>query len=236
VTKAKKTSAKKVTSRKTTSQKVIQKRTAQKVTVPEAIELFQRYYPEAHCALNFTNPFELLVATILSAQCTDERVNMVTPALFAKYPNAKEMSRAELKDVEQLIRTTGFYHNKAKNLIRCAQTLVEEHQGEVPQDLEALVRLSGVGRKTANVVLGNSFGIASGVVVDTHVTRLSNRLGWVKGENAVVIERKLKKMVPQEHWIMISHWLIAHGRAVCKARKPDCSRCFLEQTCPKKNL
>lgn len=236
MTKAKKTSAKKVTSRKTTSQKVIQKRTAQKVTVPEAIELFQRYYPEAHCALNFTNPFELLVATILSAQCTDERVNMVTPALFAKYPNAKEMSRAELKDVEQLIRTTGFYHNKAKNLIRCAQTLVEEHQGEVPQDLEALVRLSGVGRKTANVVLGNSFGIASGVVVDTHVTRLSNRLGWVKGENAVVIERKLKKMVPQEHWIMISHWLIAHGRAVCKARKPDCSRCFLEQTCPKKNL
>jgi endonuclease-3 len=236
VTKAKKTSAKKVTSRKTTSQKVIQKRTAQKVTVPEAIELFQRYYPEAHCALNFTNPFELLVATILSAQCTDERVNMVTPALFAKYPNAKEMSRAELKDVEQLIRTTGFYHNKAKNLIRCAQTLVEEHQGEVPQDLEALVRLSGVGRKTGNVVLGNSFGIASGVVVDTHVTRLSNRLGWVKGENAVVIERKLKKMVPQEHWIMISHWLIAHGRAVCKARKPDCSRCFLEQTCPKKNL
>lgn len=161
---------------------------------------------------------------------------MVTPALFAKYPTAKEMSQAKLSDIEHLIRSTGFYHNKAKNLIGCAQTLVEEHQGEVPQNLEALVRLSGVGRKTANVVLGNSFGIASGVVVDTHVTRLSNRLGWVKGENAVVIERMLNKIVPQEHWIMISHWLIAHGRAICKARKPDCSRCFLEQTCPKKSL
>lgn len=161
---------------------------------------------------------------------------MVTPALFAKYPTPREMSQAQLNDVEELVRSTGFYHNKAKNLIGCAKALMANHQGEIPQDLEALILLNGVGRKTANVVLGNAFGIASGVVVDTHVTRLSNRLGWVKGDNAVALERQLNKIIPREHWIMISHWLISHGRAVCKARKPDCGRCFLQEACPKKSL
>lgn len=202
----------------------------------ETIALFRRYYPDAHCALNFTNPFELLVATVLSAQCTDERVNMVTPALFKKYPTPAKMAKADVADLEQLIRSTGFFKNKAKNLKSCAQTLVAEHHGEIPENMGDLVALAGVGRKTANVVLGNAFGIASGVVVDTHVTRLTNRLGWAKGTNAVVLERVLNKKVPQEDWVMFSHYLISHGRAVCKARKPDCAHCFLEETCPKKGV
>lgn len=200
------------------------------------IGLLKRYYPDAHCALDYTNPFELLVATVLSAQCTDERVNMVTPQLFKKYPNPKAMAKAPVESIEEIIHSTGFYKNKAKNLKSCAADLVEKHQGQVPEDLEALVQLAGVGRKTANVVLGNAFGIPSGIVVDTHVTRLSNRLGWVKTDNAVMIERQLSKLVPQEDWIMLSHWLISHGRAVCKARKPACSHCFLEETCPKKGV
>ncbi|HEY1078872.1 MAG TPA: endonuclease III, partial [Bdellovibrio sp.] len=150
------------------------------------LELFKRYYPDAHCALNFTTPYELLVATVLSAQCTDERVNMVTPALFKKYPTPQKMAKASQEDIEELIRSTGFYKNKAKSLKSCAISLVEKYKGEIPQDLGALVELAGVGRKTANVVLGNAFCIASGIVVDTHVTRLSNRLGWVKTENAVL--------------------------------------------------
>lgn len=202
----------------------------------ETIELFKRYYPDAHCALNFTNPYELLVATVLSAQCTDERVNMVTPHLFKKYPTPQKMAKAPVEDIESIIRSTGFYKNKAKNLKACAITLVEKYKGEIPKDLESLVELAGVGRKTANVVLGNAFGIASGIVVDTHVTRLSNRLGWVKSENAVLIEKELCKHVPQEDWVMLSHYLIAHGRAVCKARKPNCTHCFLEETCPKKGV
>ncbi len=209
---------------------------AKQRSILETIALLKRYYPDAHCALDFTNPFELLVATILSAQCTDERVNIVTPALFKKYPNPKAMAKAPVETIEQLIHSTGFYKNKAKNLKGCAQALVENHDGQVPADLDALVALAGVGRKTANVVLGNAYDIPSGIVVDTHVTRLSNRLGWVKGENAVVIERSLVKLVPKEDWIMLSHYLISHGRAVCKARKPDCAHCFLEETCPKKGV
>jgi endonuclease-3 len=204
--------------------------------ISDTIKLFKRYYPDAHCALDYTNPFELVVATCLSAQCTDERVNMVTPALFKKYPTPKAMSKAPVEDLEGLVRSTGFYKNKAKNLKSCATTLVEKHNGIVPQNLEALVELAGVGRKTANVVLGNAYGIASGVVVDTHVTRLSNRLGWVKGQNAVILERQLGKLVPQDEWIMFPHYLISHGRAICKARKPDCAHCFLEETCPKKGV
>lgn len=200
----------------------------------EYIPLFRRYYPDAHCALNANNAFELLVATILSAQCTDERVNMVTPALFKKYPDPFKMAKAPLADLERLVKSTGFFKNKASNLKECARLLVEKHQGVVPQDLDQLVELPGVGRKTANVVLGNSFGIISGIVVDTHVTRLSQRFGWVKSDNAVIIERDLQKFIPHEDWIMISHWLISHGRAVCKARKPDCSHCFLESTCPQR--
>lgn len=209
---------------------------AKQASVLATIELLKRYYPDAHCALDYTNPFELLVATILSAQCTDERVNMVTPHLFKKYPTPKAMAKAPVESIEEIIRSTGFFKNKAKNLKACAAALVEKHKGEVPQDLEALVELAGVGRKTANVVLGNAYGIPSGIVVDTHVTRLSNRLGWVKTDNAVMIERQLSKLVPQEDWIMLSHYLISHGRAVCKARKPACSHCFLEETCPKKGV
>lgn len=202
----------------------------------ETIALLKRYYPDAHCALNFTNPYELLVATVLSAQCTDERVNMVTPALFKKYGTPEKMAKAPVESIEELIRSTGFYKNKAKNLKSCAIDLVEKYKGEIPQDMGALVELAGVGRKTANVVLGNAFGIASGIVVDTHVSRLSFRLGWVKTDNAVIIERELNEEVPQEDWVMLSHYLISHGRAICKARKPDCAHCFLEETCPKRGV
>lgn len=207
-----------------------------KAPLLETLALFKKYYPDAHCALNFTSPYELLVATVLSAQCTDERVNKVTPALFKKYGTPQKMAKAPVEDIEDLIRSTGFFKNKAKSLKGAAIELVEKYQGDIPQNLGALVELPGVGRKTANVVLGNAFGIASGVVVDTHVTRLSNRLGWVKGDNAVIIERELNAMVPQEDWVMFSHYLISHGRAVCKARKPACSHCFLEETCPKKGV
>lgn len=202
----------------------------------ETLSLFKRYYPDAHCALNHTNPFELLVATVLSAQCTDERVNLVTPALFKKYPTPQKMAKAPIADLEELVRSTGFYKNKAKNLKAAATLLSERYQGQIPQDIEALVQLPGVGRKTANVVLGNAFGIASGIVVDTHVTRLSRRLGWVRTENAVLIEKQLCKRVPEEDWVMFSHYLISHGRAVCKARKPACHHCFLEETCPRKGV
>jgi len=200
----------------------------------EYIHLFKKYYPDAHCALNHTNAFELLVATILSAQCTDERVNQVTPALFKKYPDPFKMAKAPLADLEKLVKSTGFFKNKAANLKECAKLLVEKHKGVVPQELDALVELPGVGRKTANVVLGNVFGIISGIVVDTHVTRLSQRFGWVKSDNAVIIEREMQRFIPEEDWIMISHWLISHGRAVCKARKPDCQHCFLESHCPQR--
>ncbi|MFP5520112.1 MAG: endonuclease III [Bdellovibrionia bacterium] len=207
---------------------------AKQQTAQLYIKLFQKYYPDAHCALDHKNAFELLIATILSAQCTDERVNMVTPALFKKFPTPQKMAKATQVEIEELIRSTGFFSNKAKNILQCCKTLVEVHKGEVPQDLEALVQLAGVGRKTANVVLGNAFNITSGIVVDTHVTRLAQRFGWVKSDNAVIIEREMQKFIPEEHWIMISHWLISHGRAVCKARKPDCSHCFLESHCPQR--
>lgn len=200
------------------------------------LNLFKKHYPDAHCALNFTNPFELLIATILSAQCTDERVNKVTPPLFKKYPTPKKMSHAGISDIEELIKSAGFYKNKAKNIKACCQILTEKHGEKVPEKMEDLVELPGVGRKTANVVLGNAFGIASGVVVDTHVTRLSNRLGWVKTESAEKIEAILNKVCPKKDWIMLSHYLISHGRAVCKARGPSCETCFLIKTCPRINL
>ncbi len=198
------------------------------------IEIMKRYYPDAHCALDYTTPHELLIATILSAQCTDERVNLVTKKLFKKYPRVEDFAQADLAQLEQDIKSTGFYRNKAKNIIACCKALVKEHKGKVPKTLEELVKLGGVGRKTANVVLGNAFGITSGVVVDTHVTRLSNRLGWVKGRDAVKIERQLNELVDPAEWIMLPHLLISHGRAVCKARKPKCDTCFLETLCPKR--
>jgi endonuclease-3 len=189
-------------------------------------------YPDAHCALDFTSPFELLCATILSAQCTDKRVNMVTPALFARYPDASALAAARQGEVEELIRSTGFFRSKAMSLIGMAAGLVERHGGEVPADMEALVALPGVGRKTANVVLGNAFGRNEGVVVDTHVTRLSNRLGLTTESDAVKIEGALVPLFPREHWTMLSHLLIEHGRRTCDARAPRCADCFLADLCP----
>jgi endonuclease-3 len=189
-------------------------------------------YPTAHCALDFTNAYQLLAATILSAQCTDKRVNMVTPALFARYPNAAALSAAKQEDVEEIIKSTGFFRNKAKSLIGMATALVEHHGGEVPAEMDALVKLPGVGRKTANVILGNAFGRNDGIVVDTHVTRLSNRLALTTGTDAVKIEQALIPLFPQQHWTMLSHLLIEHGRQVCDARSPRCGDCILADVCP----
>jgi endonuclease-3 len=189
-------------------------------------------YPNAHCALDFTNAYELLAATILSAQCTDKRVNMVTPTLFARYPNPEALAAAKQEDVEEIIKTTGFFRNKAKSLIGMATALVEHHGGEVPDNMDALVKLPGVGRKTANVILGNAFGRNDGIVVDTHVTRLSNRLGLATGTDAVKIEQALIPLFPQQHWTMLSHLLIEHGRQVCDARSPRCGDCVLADVCP----
>ena len=189
-------------------------------------------YPDARCALDHRNAFELLVATILSAQCTDKRVNMVTPALFARYPDAHALAKAKQEDVEEIIRSTGFFRNKATNLIAMAHALVERHGGEVPCDMDALTKLPGVGRKTANVVLGNAFSINEGIVVDTHVTRLSRRLGLTTEEDAVKIEGALIPLFPRERWTMLSHLLIEHGRQVCDARKPRCTDCALATGCP----
>lgn len=212
------------------------KKSHTKVEFDFVLKQLKKHYPDAHCALNFTTPFELLVATILSAQCTDERVNKVTPALFKKYPDAKAMATAGVEDIENLIKSTGFYHNKAKNLKNCSLELMQNYKGKLPQTLDELHALPGVGRKTANVVLGNAFGIASGVVVDTHVTRLSNRFGWVRLTDAVKIEKVLNQLCPEPDWIMLSHYLIAHGRQVCTARSPKCDQCFLNEACPQRGV
>lgn len=200
------------------------------------VKLLKKYYPDAHCALQHENPDQLLVATILSAQCTDERVNLVTKDLFAEYPDLKAFAKANVQDLEVAIRSTGFFRNKAKNIKACAEKIVGEYGGEIPKDIQLLKQMPGVGRKTANVVLGNAFGIASGVVVDTHVRRLSTRLGLTTSPNPEIIERELMELVPKQHWVMFSHWLIFHGRRVCKARSPQCDRCFLEEHCPRKGL
>ncbi len=189
-------------------------------------------YPDAHCALDHRTPFELLAATILSAQCTDVRVNLVTPALFAKYPTARDLAAAEPADVEDLVRSTGFFRNKTKSLIGMATALAERHGGEVPRDMEALRVLPGVGRKTANVVLGNAFGINDGVVVDTHVGRLSGLLRLTKHTDPEKIERDLMALIPQDDWTLVSHLLITHGREVCIARRPQCARCVVAKFCP----
>lgn len=191
-----------------------------------------RTYPAAECALTHENPFQLLVATILSAQCTDERVNMVTPELFARYPDPPSLAEAPQKDVEKLIQSTGFFRNKAKNLRGAAQRITDEHGGQVPDDMEQLLRLPGVARKTANVVLGNAFGKNVGVVVDTHVRRLSRRLGLTEHTDPTKIERDLMAAFPRPKWAMLSHLLIFHGRQICNARKPDCPNCPLADDCP----
>lgn len=196
-------------------------------------DFLRRDYADAKCALNFESPFQLLIATILSAQCTDERVNVVTKGLFARCPTAKEMASIKPAELEKLIQSAGFFRNKAKNILACSKKLMEEFGGEVPKSLDLLVNLPGVGRKTANVVLGTAFGIPSGVVVDTHVTRLTNRMGLTKQHDAVKIEQDLMAILPSEEWIDFSHRLIHHGRRVCGARKPDCEHCGLRDNCPK---
>ncbi|HEY9013698.1 MAG TPA: endonuclease III [Gemmatimonadales bacterium] len=193
-------------------------------------------YPDAKCALDHRNAFELLCATILSAQCTDARVNLVTPALFARYPTPFELARANPPDVEEIIKSTGFFRNKTRSLIGMAQALVAEHGGEVPRTMEELRKLPGVGRKTANVILGNAYNINEGVTVDTHVTRLSRLLGLSKETDAVKIESELMKLFPQESWGLLSHLLIFHGRNVCIARRPQCSNCVLARLCPSAGL
>jgi endonuclease-3 len=190
-------------------------------------------YPDATCALHHTNAFQLLVATILSAQCTDVRVNQVTPALFARYPGPREFAAAPLPEVEGAIRSTGFYHNKAKAIVGASRLLVEKFSGQVPRTMEELLELPGVARKTANVVLGNAFGQNQGVVVDTHVARLAVRLGLTRQKEPAKIERDLMAMFPRQDWTMLAHLLIFHGRQVCTARRPACDRCVLNEVCPK---
>lgn len=189
-------------------------------------------HPDAHCELAYRDAFELLCATILSAQCTDRRVNMVTPALFAAYPDAHALAAASIDDVEELVRTTGFFRSKARNLVGMAQALVARHGGAVPPDMDALVLLPGVGRKTANVVLGNAFSTNVGVTVDTHVARVSGRLGLTRSDDPVRIERDLMPLFPQPGWALLSHRMIFHGRRICDARRPRCDACPLADVCP----
>jgi endonuclease-3 len=202
----------------------------------EVIARLKAEYPDARTELNWSNPLELLVATILSAQTTDVRVNQVTQSLFAKYRTADDYADAPPDELEEDIRPTGFYRNKARSLRGMARALVDEHGGEVPRTMPELVALPGVGRKTANVVLGNAFGIDEGIVVDTHVRRVSNRLGLSHSQDPLKIEQDLMKMVPEEDWTVFSHLLIFHGRRVCKARKPDCPNCVLNDICPSADL
>jgi endonuclease-3 len=200
--------------------------------VQQLVEVFPEVYPGAHCELDFKTPLQLLVATILSAQCTDKRVNLVTPKLFARYRSAAEFAQSSPDELEDMIRSTGFFRNKTKSIRAAAAAIVERHRGKVPDTMEALHALPGVGRKTANVVLGNAFHKDEGIVVDTHVIRLSQRLGLTKQTDAEKIEQDLMKLVPREHWTMWSHWLIWHGRRRCFARKPDCRHCEVLRLCP----
>ncbi|MDQ6870623.1 MAG: endonuclease III [Gemmatimonadota bacterium] len=202
---------------------------------PHAIEVFSRLkgaHPDAHCELDHETPLQLLMATILSAQCTDKRVNMVTPLLFRTYPTAQALADAQPDQLEELIKSTGFFRNKTKSLIALGKALVDRHDGEVPGSMDALVKLPGVGRKTANVILGNAFRKNEGVVVDTHVGRLSLRLGLTRQTDPVKIEQELMPLFPQEEWAMLAHVLIFHGRRVCDARVPKCEICVLSEICP----
>ena len=210
-------------------------RIAKSALGPHAAEIFSRLkeaHPDAHCELDHENPLQLVMATILSAQCTDKRVNMVTPLLFETYPTAQSLADAQPEQLEELIKSTGFFRNKTKSLIGLGKALVERHNGEVPDSMDALVKLPGVGRKTANVILGNAFRKNEGVVVDTHVGRLSLRLGLTKETDPVKVEQELMPLFPQEEWAMLSHVLIFHGRRVCDARAPKCEICVLSEICP----
>jgi len=204
--------------------------------VKKIIAALRKTYPDAHCELNYLNPLELLIATVLSAQCTDKRVNQVTAELFKQYRTAADYANAKTAELEQDVKTTGFFRNKTKSIQACCRRLVEQYGGKVPQTMEELVQLGGVGRKTANVVLGNAFGINEGIVVDTHVARLSHRLGLMKQKDPEKIEHDLMKLVPRAQWTMFSHWLIWHGRRRCYARNPDCLNCEIKTLCPRVGL
>jgi endonuclease III len=198
----------------------------------EIVRRLKREYPNARCSLEYRNAYELTVATILSAQCTDERVNQVTPALFQRYPTARDLAAAQPEELEVLIKSTGFFRNKTKSLLGMSNALVERHGGEVPDKMDELVELPGIGRKTANVVLGNAFHITEGIVVDTHVSRLSGRLGLTAQTDAVKIEEDLMPLIDRADWTILAHLFIDHGRAICKAPKPICERCVLNDICP----
>src|ERR1035437_529700 len=206
---------------------------AKKLRAKKIITALDRTYPEAHCELDKADPLELLIATILSAQCTDKRVNIVTAVLFKKYRSAADYANAPLAELEQAVKTTGFFRNKAKNIQACCRKLIVRHGGRVPRAMEELTQLDGVGRKTANVVLGTAFDINVGVVVDTHVARLSQRLGLTRQKMPEKIELELMALVPQKQWALFSHWLIWHGRRRCDARKPDCEGCEIKKLCPR---
>jgi endonuclease-3 len=198
----------------------------------EIYDRLAKHYPDAHCALDFKSPFQLLIATILSAQCTDKRVNMVTPALFKRYRTPAALAAANPEELEELIKSTGFFRNKTKSLIGMSAAVAERHGGRIPDELDALVKLPGVGRKTANVVLGNAFDKNEGVVVDTHVGRVSGRLGLTKEIDPVKVEQDLMRLFPRDRWTMLAHLLIEHGRTICDARRPKCEVCFLNDICP----
>ena len=211
------------------------RRRARSATPERAREIYDRliaHYPEAHCALDFKSPFQLLIATILSAQCTDKRVNMVTPALFKRYRTAAALAAAKPEELEELIKSTGFFRNKTKSLLGMSDAIAERHGGKVPDTMDELVKLPGVGRKTANVVLGNAYDKNEGVVVDTHVGRVSKRLGLTRQTDPVKVEQDLMKLFPNDRWTMLSHLLIEHGRRICEARRPKCESCFLSDICP----
>jgi endonuclease-3 len=210
--------------------------TNKKERTAEIIKRLKKAYPDAHCALNHTNPFELLIATILSAQCTDRQVNIVTADLFRKFRKPQDYLDVSQEELEKEIRSIGFFRSKAKNIRAASEKIITEFGGKVPDSMDELLTLNGVGRKTANVVLGNAFGIASGVVVDTHVERLSQRLGLTKNKTPDKIERDLEKLVPKKDWVMFPHWLIFHGRQICQARKPKCTECVLGDICPSYKL
>jgi endonuclease-3 len=209
---------------------------AKTARLKKIIAALDRTYPEAHCELDHVDPLQLLVATILSAQCTDKRVNLVTKELFKKYRSAADYANAPLTELEQAVKSTGFFRNKAKNIQLCCRKLIAHHGGKVPRTMEELTQLDGVGRKTANVVLGNAFGINVGVVVDTHIVRLSQRLGLTRQKTPEKIELELMALVPQKQWTLFSHWLIWHGRRRCAARKPDCEHCEIRRLCPQIGL
>jgi endonuclease-3 len=205
---------------------------AKRLRAQDVVQRLKAEYPDARCSLDYRNPYELLVATILSAQCTDERVNQVTPGLFQRYPEPEDLAQARTEELEEQIKSTGFFRNKTKSLLGMSNALVDRHAGQVPAEMAALVALPGVGRKTANVVLGNAYDKAEGIVVDTHVTRLSGRLAFTAHREPQFIEQDLMKLIPREDWTLLAHLFIYHGRAVCRAPTPRCEQCVLNDICP----